>query len=61
MERKKKNLTKLCFEGKGSQVEHDKVNAKLTKITDFYEEKARLVQTLTYIITKFQSVYTSAD
>jgi hypothetical protein len=42
-------------------VEHDKVNAKLTKITDFYEEKARLVQTLTCIITKFQLVYISED
>jgi hypothetical protein len=59
--KRKRQLTKLCFEGKGSQVEHDKVNAKLTEITNFYEEKARLVQTLTCIVTKFQLVYTSAS
>jgi len=59
--KRKKQLTKLCFKGKGSQVEHDKVNAKLTEITNFYEEKARLVQTFTCIVTKFQLVYTSAS
>jgi len=59
MERKKESqLTKLCFEGKGSWVEHDKVNAEMTKITYFYGKKAHLVQTLTCIITKFISLST---
>ncbi len=47
--KRKRQLTKLCFEGKGSHAEHDKINSKMFEITNFYEEKAHLVQTLTNI------------
>jgi hypothetical protein len=43
--KRKRQLTKLCFDGKGSYAEHDKVNAKMFEITNFYDEKACLAQT----------------